>query len=122
MLMWPNAGGLKRTGPPEGSGDNRHCMWPKTDAMLVPVELSPAIYNALYHLRQDNSALLNTSNEWSGVENSVLPFLRARKYLASLAEALGGSRMALCSFVRFALSHRLMIICTCSQSRSLGVT
>lgn len=71
----------------------------------------PAIYNALYYLRQDSSALLNISNEWSGVENSVLPFLRARKYLASLAEALGASRIAL-SFVRFALSHRLMIIRT----------
>lgn len=71
ILMWPDAGGPKNTGPPEGSGDNRHCIWPKTDAMLVLDELSPAIYIALYFLRQDNSALLNMSNECPGVGNPV---------------------------------------------------
>lgn len=33
------------------------------DATLVLVELSPAIYVTLYYLRQENSALLNISNE-----------------------------------------------------------
>lgn len=92
MVMWPNAGGLKKTGPPEESGDNRHCIRPKADATPALGELSRAIYIAFCYFRQENPALLNISNECLGVENSVSPFLRARKHLSSLAEALEASR------------------------------
>lgn len=51
----------------------------------------PAIYITLHYLGQESSALLNISNEWSGAENSVLPFLRARKYSSSHAPAPGGA-------------------------------